>query len=194
MEGVTPGQTELDWDEVDGLIPNLDTRQELDEFELENIREAEEWVLRQKWTVERLLNISSLTALHKRMFGMVWTWAGQFRRTEKNIGVSPAMIAIQLRQLVDDVEYWIEYQTYPWAEILARFHHGLVYVHPFPNGNGRHARLATEALCYALDVSLPSWTDNRLVARDRYISALQAADRGDFGGLIEFMYPGFGDD
>ena len=198
MEGVTPGQTELDWDEIDGLIPDLDTRQELDEFELENIGEAERWVYSQNWTTERLLTISALTRLHKRMFGRVWAWAGHFRRTEKNIGVPPSRIAIQLRQVVDDVFYWVEHQTYSWAEILARFHHGLVFVHPFPNGNGRHARLATEALCLALDVSLPAWTDVSLTidgaGGDRYISALQNADNGDFAPLLEYMYPGFGDE
>lgn len=192
MEELTFGQAALDLDEAEGLIPDASTRSELDEYEFANIQEAIRWVYRQRWTSTEILNVSRLVAIHKRMFGRVWRWAGQFRRTEKNIGIPPELISMRLRQHLDDVDSWISNGTYELPEILGRFHHGLVLIHPFPNGNGRHARLVTEAVCRAVGHRLPRWTDQNLVNegefRDAYISALQEADRGEFAGLVGFMF------
>ena len=82
--------------------------------------EAEEWAYSRKRDV---LSEQFLKSLHKRMFGRVWRWAGDFRQTERNIGVDPFGIAIGLRNLLDDCRYWIEYETYPPDAIAARFHH-----------------------------------------------------------------------
>jgi Fic-DOC domain mobile mystery protein B len=131
--------------------------------------------------------------LHKQLFGKVWKWAGSFRRTEKNIGVDPIQIAIQLRQLLDDARFWIENDTYPPKELAARFHHKLVYIHPFPNGNGRHARIMADALLTKL-MGEPGidWAggfrlENMNERRDQYIAALRAADGRDYADLLDFV-------
>ncbi len=139
--------TPLAHEEREGLIPSYITlRRELNQAEQENILAAEEWAFARKRDV---LSEQTLKGLHKRMFDRVWRWAGAFRHSERNIGVAPHRIAIELRQLLDDCRYWIEHNTYPADEIAARFHHRLVWIHPFPNGNGRHARLATDLLLAA---------------------------------------------
>ena len=131
--------------------------------------------------------------LHKRLLGQVWKWAGTFRKTEKNIGVDPIQIAIQLRQRLDDTRYWIEHETYPPIELAARFHHKLVLIHPFPNGNGRHARIMADAILTKLmDAPAIDWAGGyKLEAmnerRDQYIVALRAADKHDFDKLFEFV-------
>jgi len=132
--------TPLTPEEREGLIPSYITlRRELNEAEQANILEAEAWALARK---PDILDEKSLKTLHKRMFGRVWRWAGEFRRTERSIGVAPHHIGVDLRNVLADCRYWIEHGTYPPDEIAARFHHRLVQIHPFPNGNGRHARLA----------------------------------------------------
>lgn len=190
---MTAGQTDLDPDEADGLIPEITTRSELNDFEYEAIETARRWLYRRRWTISNLLCISAMVEIHKRMFREVWRWAGEFRRTEKNIGVAPFQVSTKLRQLLDDTQYWIEHNTYDLPELLARFHHGLVFIHPFPNGNGRFGRLATEALCLIVGYQMPSWSLITTVAderyRERYLSALRTADRGEFEGLVEFMFP-----
>lgn len=181
--------TPLTHEEREGLVPSYITlRSELNEAEQSNILEAEEWAFARKRTV---LDERFLTNLHKRMFGRVWRWAGEFRRTERNIGIVPYRIPIDLRQLLDDCRYWIEQGTYEPDEIAARFHHRLVFIHPFPNGNGRHARLAADLLLVKLGRPRYSWGQVNLVdpgeTRKRYVSALRAADNQDIRPLLEFV-------
>ncbi|MCU0989710.1 MAG: mobile mystery protein B [Xanthomonadales bacterium] len=181
--------TPLTPEERDGLIPSYITlRSELNAAEQANILEAGEWALARKRNV---LEERFLTNLHRRMFGRVWRWAGQFRKTDRNIGVDPYRIPADLRQLFDDCRYWIEHGTYSGDEIAARFHHRLVLIHPFPNGNGRHSRLAADLLLVKLGRPRFSWGLVNLVdateTRQRYVAALRAADHHDIGPLLEFV-------
>ena len=186
-EGATP----IDLDEAKGLLlPHISTRAELDRWEQENISEAEDAVLGRKQ--KSILTEKYARSLHKRMFGTVWRWAGEFRRSQKNIGIDWMQMPAALRQLFQKVDGWLEYQAYPPDEIAARFHHRLVAIHVFPNGNGRHARLMTDVLLVHLfDDECFSWGQENLTnagdCRRRYIEALQAADRYDSGLLLAFV-------
>jgi len=181
--------TPLTEEEREDLIPSyIALRPELNEAEQANILEAEEWAFSRKRDV---LDERFLTGLHKRMFGRVWRWAGKFRKTERNIGIDAYRITIELRQLLDDCRYWIAHGTYEPDEIAARFHHRLVLIHPFPNGNGRHARIATDLLLVSMGRARYTWGRVNLVApgeiRQRYVDALRAADHHDIGPLLEFV-------
>ena len=135
------GATPLDRDELEGLrLSHITNRGELDRWEQDNILEAEIWAFRRKnIRMGELLSIEFLRSLHRRMFGTVWKWAGEFRSSEKNIGVTPWSIGPALNDLFEDIKFWIEQDVYPTDEIAARFHHRLVAVHPFANGKGRPA-------------------------------------------------------
>ena len=134
--------TPLTPEEREQLIPTYITlRRELNEVEQINIAQAERWAFSRKRDV---LDEKFLRALHERMLGEVWKWAGSFRRTARNIGIDAYRIGVELHQLLSDVRYWIDNGTYPPDEIAVRFHHRLVFIHPFPNGTGRHARLAAD--------------------------------------------------
>ena len=190
-EGATP----LDPDEMEGLIPNhIVNRGQLDELEQENIISAQLWLSTAR--IIKINEVSVLRKLHKNMFGNVWGWAGTFRSTAKNIGIEAYQIAPQLKDLCDDVDTWIEFASYAEDEIAARFHHRLLYIHPFPNGNGRHARLATDVLLYKQLKKKPfSWgrtsigenIDKKSSVRSDYINALVDADNGDYQGLLNFV-------
>ena len=181
--------TPLDEDERDGLIPSYITlRGELNEAEQANIVEAEDWAFTRKRDV---LDERFLDTLHKRMFGNVWRWAGSHRRSNKNIGVDAYRIPEELRLLIDNCRYWAENDTYPPDEIATRFHHKLVWIHPYPNGNGRHARLATDLLLKAMNQPRFTWGSQSLTdageTRRRYVDALRAADAHDIGPLLTFV-------
>ena len=140
--------TPLTPDERAQLIPTyITTRAQLNEAEQIGIADADRWAFRRKRDV---LDEDFLLALHKRMLGGVWQWAGTFRNTERNIGIAAYLIGVELRTLIGDVKYWIEHNTFPIDEIAVRFHHRLVAIHPFPNGNGRHSRLAADLLIVSL--------------------------------------------
>lgn len=185
------GATPLDADEAQGLLlSHITSRGELDRWEQENISEAEAWAFRRK--PKDILTIGFLKRMHKRMFGNVWRWAGEIRTSGKNIGVDLWQIDTGLQNLCADCAIWIEYGTYPPDEIAARFHHRLTAIHPFPNGNGRHARLITDILLvHLLGQPRFTWGSGNLVSagdcRQQYIDALRAADRLDYSPLLAFV-------
>ncbi|MBE0502069.1 MAG: mobile mystery protein B [Desulfuromonadales bacterium] len=185
------GATPLDLDEAQGLLlPHIRTRAELDRWEQENISEAEEFVLRRKQ--KDILTEKYARNLHKKMFGTVWRWAGVFRCSQKNIGIEWIQIPVALHQLFLDVSGWLDYKAFPPDEIAARFHHRLVAIHAFSNGNGRHARLMADVvLVHLLGRERFSWGEENLTnageCRRCYIEALQAADRHDYGPLLAFV-------
>lgn len=186
------GATPLDPDEMEGLkFPHVTTRGELDHLEQANIQDGLLWLERQK-SIDALDEMF-IRQLHNRMLGQVWEWAGDFRKTGKNIGVDPLQISVQLRTLLDDVKYWIENGAYGPKEIAIRFHHRLVKIHLFPNGNGRHARILTDALLVrGLGEEPLDWTkgydlQSMNERRSEYIAALREADRGNYDPLYEFI-------
>jgi len=183
------GNTDLTPEEREGLIPSyITTRAELNEAEQANILEASEWAFSKKRDV---VDDDFLKKLHGRMYGNVWEWAGAYRDSGKNIGSEAHQITTELRKLLDDVRYWTEYETYSADEIAARYHHRLTHIHCYPNGNGRHARMATDLLLTSLGAKPFSWGNANLVdagkTRSRYIAALRAADKHDLGRLLEFV-------
>ncbi len=190
----SPGQTPIDKEESEGLkIPAISTKGELDEFEQKNIEEAVLWTVGKKIKLEDLLSEYFIKALHKRMFGEVWKWAGTFRQSEKNIGVESWKISTALKMLLEDTKFWIENDTYPADEIAIRFKHRLVSIHCFPNGNGRHSRLMADLLAekvferkpYTWGQSCSKLSDEREV-RSNYLIALKKADKGYFSDLLRF--------
>ena len=180
--------TPLTPEEMRELIPaHIAYRSELNEAEQENIARAQDWALDRR---RDPLSEKFVKDLHRQMLGDVWRWAGKFRMSERNLGIAFYEIPVALRQLLDDTRAWIEYKTYPPDEIAVRFHHRLVQIHPFPNGNGRHARLMADLLVMSLGGERFSWGSANLQdargVRQRYIAALHAADDHDIGPLLAF--------
>lgn len=189
-DDLKPGQTPLDPDEAAGLLPgHITTQGDLNEWEQANILRAEQWLGRQRKA--EVLSEAFCRALHRRMFDQTWRWAGQFRQSDKNIGCDWRQVPLKLRQLLDNTAFQLAEQVYPLDEAATRFHHQLVLVLPFPNGNGRHARLMTDVLLQQQGSARFSWGERSLVAagtaRQSYISALRAADAGDMLPLMGFV-------
>ena len=187
--GVDDNSTPLTEDEKDGLkLKWITLRSELNEVEARNIAEAQVWLLSNK--TKDIYSDVFLRNLHKKMFGEVWKWAGIYRTTERNIGVAPYQIPIKVMQLFDDVKFWIKNGTYVNHEIAVRFHHRLVQIHPFPNGNGRVSRLMADLILQKLEGTSLYWGDTNLVnvseVRSKYIDALRKADLGDYTDLLNF--------
>ncbi|MCD4676455.1 MAG: mobile mystery protein B [Desulfobacula sp.] len=185
------GATPLDYDEIKGLLPtHITTRGELDFLEMDNINQAIIWSGNLK--SKDILNAAFICKLHKKMFSNVWKWAGKFRKSNKNIGIPSIQIAVGLQTLCDDSEAWIEFNTYPPDEFAAIFHHRLVSIHPFANGNGRHARLMADLILEKIFAAKAfSWGRGSLAnqnkIRAKYINALKLADEHDYSLLLEFV-------
>ena len=186
------GQTPIEEEEKEGLlIKSITTQKELDEFEQLNIEKAVEWTIETRLNSSKILSEKFIRNLHKKMFSEVWKWAGNFRKTDKNIGVKWTQIGLELKILIDDTHYWIANKTYPPEEIAIRFKHRIVSIHCFPNGNGRHSRMIADLIMeYVFDKKPFNWQQaNRLNAdetRKKYIVSLKQADEGNLHHLIEF--------
>lgn len=188
------GATPIDLDAAQFLTPeysDLETLDELNEAEVLNIAEAGLWLEEQDLAPEDVLNQSFLRGLHRRMFCEVWTWAGQLRQRETNLGIDPLQIQERWQALLGDVLYWIENRTYPVPEICVRLHHRMVAIHPFTNGNGRHARITANTLAVALGQPDGMFTWGRKggitneAGRVKYLAALRTADQGSYDDLVE---------
>lgn len=189
-----PGATPLNPNEIAGLIPTyISTQNELNAAEQDNILAGESWAFSRKR--KNVLSERFLRQLHRRMFGLVWKWAGTYRTSDKSIGVAWYMVTGEIKKLLDDVKYWIMHETYPMDEIAARFHHRLVLIHPFPNGNGRWARVMADCLLFSLNHEPFSWgmkVDKKALSthgevRSRYIRALRMADAKNHSELLAFV-------
>jgi len=186
------GQTPLTIEEQLGLLIPVVSRHDLDSLEQENILEARKWIMNR--SILRRYNVLSeefLCKLHKKMYGHVWEWAGSFRRSDKNIGVEFFNIPIELKILLDDAQLWLNQKTLTIEQSAVMFHHRLVKIHLFPNGNGRHARLCADILVAQHNAKKLSWggdynLTNQNDVRKRYINALKEADYGDYSKLFEF--------
>jgi Fic-DOC domain mobile mystery protein B len=186
------GQTPLDEEEKEGLLlSSIATRGELDEFEQQNIEQAVQWTLTRNFKPEVIFTENFIRTVHKRMYAGVWSWAGEFRKTNKNLGVDKWQIPTELKNLLDDALYWYEHKTYPPDELALRFKHRLVSIHCFPNGNGRHSRLMADLVIDKI-YSLPvfSWGSAQPAVegapRKTYLKAIKAADKGDYNLLLAF--------
>lgn len=185
------GNTALNAAEQEGLIPSLSTQHELNEWERENILGARAWAL----SARELRKAEPATdgyvrELHRKMFDQTWRWAGHYRHTEKKIGVLVHEIRERLGGLLGDVNYWIANRTYHVDEIAIRFHHQLTLIHPFPNGNGRHARLIADVLAIKLGRPEFTWGRTEIAAagsaRAAYLRALKLADTGNLQEIVRF--------
>ena len=179
--------------ERDGLkLTWITTRADLNAAEQDNIDAGAAWAFRSRRA--NILTVAFSIALHRQMFGQVWDWAGHYRTTERNIGIAPYRIGTETAQLFDEAAFWVANETYEPDELAVRLHHRLVFVHPFPNGNGRHARMMADLLIRRLGAPPFSWGSNRDDGvihdigdlRKRYVSALRAADGNDYEPLIAF--------
>jgi Fic-DOC domain mobile mystery protein B len=194
FDDVDKASTPLSFEQMQGLIPTqIASRSDLNAAEQRNILKATQKTrrsLNQKG-ISDILTDTFICKLHKDMLGEVWKWAGKYRKHDTNLGVSFLKIPMELRLLLGDTQYWLEHQVYPsHDEAILRFHHRLVLIHPFPNGNGRHARLMADLLIEKLGDRRFTWGQVNLIkpgeARLAYIQALQAADRKDVQPLLKF--------
>ncbi len=183
-EGATPIEPE----EIADLIPtHITTHEQLNAWEQKNIIAAEKWGREKK----DIISVHFIQQLHKQMFNETWKWAGIFRHYGKNIGVDWPIIPVELKKLCDDVNYQLENKSFSDDEIAVRLHHRLVWIHAFPNGNGRHARLMADLLIMQLGHPRFSWGINQDLykatpIRKQYIDALKLADQGDYSKLVTF--------
>ena len=188
------GNTPIRAEEAEQLIPKISTMGELNEYEVVNILRAREWAFDNR-TMKSMdpLGEPYVRELHRRMFDNVWKWAGTYRKTERNIGCDPKEIMQRIPQLLDNTRYWLQNQTFPKDEALLRFHHQLTKIHPFANGNGRHARLIADVLAVKYDRAEFTWGAGANFvaegdARAQYLAALRAldADESDVRALLDF--------
>lgn len=185
------GATPLDPDSARGLIPNLQVQAELNAFEQTNIQTAFVWALKSKDLKTNLISVSGIKLLHKKMFDQTWEWAGSFRKHDTNIGAPWQHISELLKAMCDDVQYWIDNKLYDHDEIAVRFHHRLVLIHPFPNGNGRLSRLVADLLLEFNSLPMLNWGSKETLVDDgadrkEYLIALREADGGRLKRLIDF--------
>lgn len=191
-----PGATPLEEEELVGLKQSwITTRGDLNEAEADNILSGQNKWTKRRNTLDRILDDKTVRDVHKDLFGQVWGWAGTYRRTEKTIGIDPVYINVEVRNLVEDAKYWFADSSEASIDAAAaQFHHKLVAIHPFANGNGRHSRFMTDLILRALGARELTWggghgnaLSTATEVRVQYLAALRASDLGDREPLLSFV-------
>jgi Fic-DOC domain mobile mystery protein B len=190
-EGATAGE------DLSGLLlPHLLDRPSRDVVETELIDRAYQKYIfraRPKQKETTWLRPEFIRQVHRDMFGELWDWAGKYRTVNLNLGVDWHQIQEHVARLCGDFTYWDSEQSkMPVFEIAARLQSHLTRIHPFKNGNGRHARLITDIFFHSRKMKLPRWPQiQRLSQGDRlrkdYVAAMKKADQEDYSGLIAFF-------
>ena len=186
-EGATP------IDDISDLKMSwVKTLEDLNRVEAENISNASSMHLMKSINLpQQWFNIPMLRKIHRDMFSDVWDWAGKFRTTQTNPGIEPYQINGALADLCHDVQFWChEACELTLLEQAAKIHHRLVYIHPYPNGNGRFSRLVSDRYLKAWKCPFPIWPidmNKDGPCRKRYISALKEADMGCYEPLVLYM-------
>ena len=181
--------TPIDPDEADALIPtHITTQSELNAWESQNIQKAVTWGLSRKR--RDVLTAEFVRELHKQMFDQTWEWAGTYRRSNKNLGVRWEQVAVEVHKLLKDADFWLAQSVWSVWESAIRLHHRMATIHPFVNGNGRHARLLADVVLHNHDLPRIQWGESELYtpggARSLYLQALRAADEGDYAPLLSY--------
>ncbi|MBA4095650.1 MAG: cell filamentation protein Fic [Rhodospirillum sp.] len=187
------GATPLSEEERFGLKQHsIATRAELNAAEQANIESAHVKLFgrRRQTDPMKIIDEDFVKRVHRQMYSDVWSWAGKYRMSEKNIGITWPKIRVAVISFLGDATAWVQYGSYPPDEIAVRFHHSLVKIHLFPNGNGRHSRTMADLLTMALGRQRFTWGGANLGAkgdvRECYIDTLRAADNHSFDALIAF--------
>lgn len=188
------GQTPIDPDEAKGLLLRINTQQALNRAEEENILRARTWAARSRLVRGKLLSDRTLRRIHKEMFGGVWKWAGGYRLTDKNIGGPWGQVPVLVRQVCENFALRVTRAGEDRDRLCVDFHYQIVKIHPFVNGNGRHARFCADRLVENLGGRPFPWGRDVLrgegAARQSYLAALKAADAGDMEPLVQFARSG----
>lgn len=189
--GATPGE------DLSGLRrSNLTDKRERDAAELQSIAQAyDKYIFRARdkkpgtgWLTEELIRRT-----HRDMFDGIWDWAGKYRTSALNIGVNFHRIPEEVVRLCGDFQFWDSQESKMGpVEIAARLQNRLTRIHPFKNGNGRHARLITDIFFQSRGLALPTWPQLQLMpqgdlVRRAYISAMKKADQEDYSDLMKFI-------
>lgn len=183
------GEGETPIDDLSGLLIDIKDRKELDIAESANNSKAHsKYLLFMKPTSRKnLFTHESLFQIHKDMFGAVWSWAGQVRKTEKNLGTPPVKISSEVDRFLYDLHQWEKSRIEPF-EIAVKLHHRLVQIHPFENGNGRWARLVANIYLHREKLPIIQWPSDEKLVRDvfkpRYLTALKKADHGKYDEFL----------
>lgn len=176
-----------------------------DYLEVSGYAAAAQWVYSQAlssgpWTSRKLLTLTEVRHVHRLAMTPVWEVAphpnasedegpGNWRRHDIvafKHGMKPPNhpeVPALMRDWVDGVAS-LPRESLPVADTLAAGHAALERIHPFIDGNGRIGRLLMNLLLVRLGYP-PAIIQKRL--RDRYLDALNRADRGDPGPLGEII-------
>ena len=172
-------------------IKSIKTRRQLNEAEFESIlRVTEKYLLSKPSHKLAPFTFGWLLDLHREMLGSIWSWAGEIRTTQKNIGVSPNIVTAELGVIAIESEKRHSETGELVIATAAEFHHRAVWVHPFEDGNGRWARLLANIWLMQHDQPVTIWPstdlrDTESPIRGEYIAAMKQADLRNYGPLID---------
>ena len=140
------------------------------------------------------LNESLLLDLHRNICGdLTPDWAGKFRTTEVKVGQHSPPLPHQVPMLVRDYFADLNVRLADMSagketltlETLAFAEGRLLFIHPFPDFNGRATRLVLAEILRRQELPPVELAPENETGRKSYIEALEAADKLDWTPLTK---------
>jgi Fic family protein len=161
-----------------------------DHLEAKNHPKAIEYIeqLAKQKDITRTLGKKDILKIHELIFSGILENAGHYRNCQVYIEgcelAPPA--ACEIPELMKELLHWLNNNPEELRpiELAAVFHHKLVAIHPFDDGNGRVSRLVTNLLLINKGYTL---TVIRRVDRKKYYNTLQKADNGNLEPFVNFI-------
>jgi excisionase family DNA binding protein len=161
-----------------------------DHLEAKNHPKAIEYIerLAKQKDIARTLQEKDILKIHELIFSGILENAGNYRNCQVYIeGCEYAPpSACEIPDLMKQLLSWLNNNPEELRpiELAAVFHHKLVSIHPFDDGNGRVSRLLTNLLLINNGYTL---TVIKKVDRKKYYDTLQKADNGNLKPFVNFI-------
>ncbi|TPG44601.1 Fic/DOC family protein [Flavobacterium pectinovorum] len=175
----------------DDNLLGLTDKNQINECEATGITNAELYVFELDIDIE--ISTMLILEIHKIAFGKLYDWAGKWRKTEVSVGQllppKPTMILQAMYQFLDNLNFKLSISKTRNEQIdcLVYAHYEFIKIHPFNNGNGRTGRILMNIVALKFGYQPLQLHYREGESRKFYISAMKAADNGNFKMLTELI-------
>ena len=165
----------------------LNDKDLINEYEAKGIAFAEFYVFQLDTDIR--VTVQLILEIHNIAFSELYDWAGKWRTNKVVVGhliaPEPSQVVQLMYQFLDNLNFKIDNskELLDQLDCLTFAHYEFIRIHPFNNGNGRTGRILMNLIALKFGYKPLYLYKREGESRKVYISAMRAADKGNFADL-----------